>query len=328
YSSAASDVYKRQNVDSIFLLLIVSFIIGLLTNLYKQLLFATHKSALVDIIYVVQQATIIIIVYLISKKSSLTLTHVAIVNGIVPIIISVIFTIGFFNNHKDLIPNRYNFNSKYISDIFSLGGRFFFIQLSSVIIYSTDNVIISKYLGSSAVSYYDITGRIFQSVIMFWYIISSPLTALYSNAYYKNDFIWIVNIIKKLNLIYILVIILVVLLALFTPAIINIWIGDEILSPISLISFFAAFVLIRIYGDLYMPFLNAIGILNYQLYLTVFGAIINIPLSIFLIKFLDLGSSSVILATCISLLPLALIAPFQAYKAIYKGNKGNEQKYN
>ncbi|HIF9423646.1 TPA: lipopolysaccharide biosynthesis protein [Photobacterium damselae] len=309
---------SSSEVNNIFLLLLTSVLISFITNLYKQLLYATHKSSLVDVTYVIQQGLIIISIIIVCKVKTLTLFHVAIINSIIPLLLGMIISFLFFLKNKKLVPSLKNFNVNYIHDIINVGGKFFIIQLSSIVIYSTDNVIISKYIGSSSVSSYDVTGRIFQAVIMFWYVISSPLTSLYSNAYYKNDFQWIFSIIKKLNLVYFILCLLVFVLISISPEILKLWIGDSFVISRSLILFFGVFVLIRIYGDLYMPFLNAIGMLNYQLYFILIGSFLNIPLSIFFIKYFNLGASGVILATCISILPLAIVSPLQTFFVLRK----------
>ena len=52
------------------------------------------------------------------------------------------------------------------------------------------------------------------------------------------------------------------------------------------------------------------------MWLLILGAVINIPLSIYLLEYLNLGSSGVILATNISLLPISIILPIQVYKIV------------
>ena len=76
------------------------------------------------------------------------------------------------------------------------------------------------------------------------------------------------------------------------------------------------FVLVRVYGIIYMNFLNAISKVKLQLFLYVFGAVINIPLSIFFVNYCNLGSSGVILGTIISILGLSIILPIQTFKIL------------
>jgi Na+-driven multidrug efflux pump len=73
------------------------------------------------------------------------------------------------------------------------------------------------------------------------------------------------------------------------------------------------FVLAKIYGDIYLTFLNGIGVINLQMYLFIFGALINIPLSFVFVKYFHLGSSGVIFSTGISIFILTITMPIQAY---------------
>lgn len=54
------------------------------------------------------------------------------------------------------------------------------------------------------------------------------------------------------------------------------------------------------------------------MYLYVIEAILNIPLTIYFIKNLNMGSSGAILATNICMLPLAVAMPIQAYYILKK----------
>jgi Na+-driven multidrug efflux pump len=65
-----------------------------------------------------------------------------------------------------------------------------------------------------------------------------------------------------------------------------------------------------------MTFLNGIGKIKLQMWLFVFAALINIPLSVIFVKYLYFGVTGVILATCTSLLILSIAMPIQAYKVL------------
>jgi Na+-driven multidrug efflux pump len=65
-----------------------------------------------------------------------------------------------------------------------------------------------------------------------------------------------------------------------------------------------------------MNFLNSIGKVKIQMWLYVFGAIINIPLSILFVTSLNLGSTGVIVGTIISIISLSLILPIQTHQIL------------
>ena len=68
-----------------------------------------------------------------------------------------------------------------------------------IIIFSTDNIIISKLLGPSEVASYDIVLKLFQVIITFTIIVQDPFWALYADAFAKKDFNWIKKTIKTME---------------------------------------------------------------------------------------------------------------------------------
>ena len=68
--------------------------------------------------------------------------------------------------------------------------------------------------------------------------------------------------------------------------------------------------------------INGTGKITLQLYSLALMAIVNIPLSIFFSKNLDLGVSGVILATTFCLLPYTILAPIQCFKILTKKDYG------
>jgi len=309
-----------QQVIIINLLFVFSHFI---ISLYKQLLFSIHQSALVSMTNVVFQVIVISLLITIAPLVESSLLMLSFIYGVANIVTGIIFSFVFFNKRRHLLPRLKYFDSIKVKDITGIGLGFFIIQICTIIIFTTDNLIISKLLGPAEVTAYSVVNKLFQAFIILWYITSAPLSSLYTDAFAKNDAVWIKNTLKKLHCLF-GVIVLVVSLSIFIgPIAAEFWLGTNLDYPPYLFLFFAAFVLIRIYGDLHMTFLNAIGKLKWQIYLSVFGALINIPLSILFIKYFHLGSSGVILATCMSLILLALIIPIQTYLELNKMTQFN-----
>ena len=78
----------------------------------------------------------------------------------------------------------------------------------------------------------------------------------------------------------------------------------------------------RTFTAMYNYFLNGINKINLSLGLTIFGAVINIPLCIALIK-ADFGVTGIVIGTCISILPTTIALPIQAFKILNKKIKTN-----
>ena len=175
-----------------------------------------------------------------------------------------------------------------------------------------------RYLGAEEVTTYNITSRLFQVILVIESLISAPMWPLFIDAYVKKDKNWIISMYKKLNILFVVAILGTILLIFIAPIIIKIWLGKELIFPKYLLLFWGVFIINRIWGDMYCIFINATNKVKLQMYLYMIGAFINIPLSIYLIKNFNLGSTGVILATNISLLPITIGMPIQTYNLIKK----------
>jgi Na+-driven multidrug efflux pump len=98
----------------------------------------------------------------------------------------------------------------------------------------------------------------------------------------------------------------------------ELWIGEKLQIPFTLSVFMSLFAIMSTWNNIFVFFLNGTGKIKLQIYYSLMGMIINIPISVFLAKNMGLGSSGVILGTCISLLFGAVLAPIQYYKIINK----------
>ena len=83
------------------------------------------------------------------------------------------------------------------------------------------------------------------------------------------------------------------------------------------------YITMRAFTAMYNYFLNGINKINLTLWLTVFGAIINIPLCILLIKS-GWGVSGIVIGTCISILPTTVALPIQTFNIINRKIKFND----
>lgn len=309
-----SEVFLKKLILVVFIITILNFIIGL----YKVFYAAEHNSTIGNFSNLIFQGIFILALLILKKLNLISLINIGIIYPGLNLIIGLILTVRYFKKHKELIPRLKYFDRKKIKSIGGTGIEFFIIQISMLVILTTDNIIITKLLGVEAVTPYNIVSKLFQTFLVFSGIVLTPLWTLFLDAYLKKDRNWIKNILKKLNVLYLILCIGVFVTIFLTPFITKIWLQKEIEFPNYLILFWGVFILIRVYGDIYMYFVNGIGRIRLQTILYVSGALLNIPLSIYFVKNFNLGSSGVILATNISMLPLSIFIPIQVYKIIKK----------
>lgn len=315
-------VIANSQLQLIFFLTLTLIVIGFILNLYKSFYYANQQASKVELAMLVYQSIILIIVAFLLSFFERSLLSVALIYGISNIIIGLVFTCVFFRKNKNILPSLKYFSKERVKDLMGLSLAFFVIQLCMIVIFTSDNLIISKLLGPSEVANYDIVYKLFQVVITMSVITQDPFWALYTDAYQKKDFKWIKQTILKLNKLFLLFILFAVVLYLTAPFLIKVWIQKDLQISNNLILFMTIFVLVRVYGVIYMIFLNSIGKIQLQMWLFIAGAIINIPISISLVKYSNLGSSGVILGTIICILAMSIILPIQTLN-ILKGNEIN-----
>jgi O-antigen/teichoic acid export membrane protein len=301
-------------LSTILIMVVISFVL----NLFKPFFYSAQQSSKVELAMLVYQMIVLICIYILLKYFSRNLLFVALIYGCSNILIGVIFTVYFFNKHKKIRPSLKYFQKDKVKDLMGLSLSFFCIQLCMIVIFTTDNLIISNLIGPVEVTNYDIVYKFFQVIITISVIAQDPFWALYTDAYHKKDYNWIKQTLNKLNKLFFIFILLVGGMFFLSRPIIKFWIQKDLDISNNLILFMSLFVLVRVYGIIFMNFLNSIGRIKLQMWLYVFGAIINIPLSILLVTKFNLGSSGVILGTFFSILSLSIILPIQTYKILKK----------
>ena len=306
-----------------FILLSLFFtVINFILSLYKKLYLAVHKSFMVEFVNVFFQALYLgVVLTWVHLELEKSLINLIIIFGVLNLFVALIATFFFFRIQKNIPFSLRNFNLKEGRILFGLGGKFFIINICLLVILSTDNIIISNILGPSFVTDYFTVQKIFQFLVVIFTVILASSWSLYSEAIINKDFNWIKGNLKKMNLYFLGILIFGLFIFYFIEEIINIWIGKGVvIIPKGLALSNLIYTFIFCFTNIYMFFINASNKINIQMYLYIFGAVINIPLSLFLVNFLG-TSTGVILATIFCFLPLFIIMPLQSKKIIERLEK-------
>jgi O-antigen/teichoic acid export membrane protein len=299
---------------------IACFCLRLVTDLIFGVMAAKQQSGYIAIVGFISSLFVLVLVFgcssfIIQRGQSLFI--ISVISSAVPLIVSLIASIFLFRTtYRTLKPSFRSIDLKEVKKIFSLGLRFFIIQLAVLIVYSTDNLVISQLYGPAAVTDYNIVYKYFSIVIMLWNMALVPYWTAFGNAYFTNDFEWIKRTIRKLEKAWLFLVFALLAMLIISPWVYKMWIGKEFNVPIELSALMVIFVMINTFSALYVTFINGTGKIQIQFYSCIFVAIINIPLSIALAKMLNWGTTGIVLANCISLLCCGPIWNYIQYKKI------------
>jgi len=309
-------VFNSKSVDrgDMYLLMgivVVGALVNFAVSLAIQLYYSVQKASAGSLGNFISQAGTLLLLGYFLKFGTLTIKGVALINMGVLVVTNLILNWTFFRGHTYLLPSLKYFRREKIRSLVMLGGKFFVIQMASVVILTTDNMIITRLLGPEHVSGYNIVSKLFSLIIIGHGIILAPLWSAYTEAYTRGDGEWLV---RNRRIMYLLMLPIVAgagVLFFIYPFIIKIWIGEELGISRSLVALFSIYTVIYTWSNLHMHLLNGLGRVKYQLPVWIFQGAINIPLSIYFVRVHNMGVNGVILGTALSLVIFAIMAPLE-----------------
>lgn len=185
------------------------------------------------------------------------------------------------------------------SRIFRSGGQFFLIQMASLVIFNSDNIIISHYLGASQVTPYSIIWRLVGYAILIQTMVNPALWPAYAEANARGDLPWIRRAYNRVRKGTFLALALSwAVLIPFGRPIIRLWAGPvAVPSQILVILMCVWMVLIAVTRN-QSTLIGASGRMRNQSIASFVSAIVNLWLSIVWVK--DLGTVGVLLATIVT----------------------------
>jgi O-antigen/teichoic acid export membrane protein len=179
-------------------------------------------------------------------------------------------------------------------------------------------MVITQVLGPQEVTPYQLVYKLFNIFTIASGLVVAPLWSGFTDAYFKKDLVWIKSAMKKMLILMVPLTLGVILMIFLCRPIIKIWIGKDVGASNLLIVLMGINAIQITWNSIFTVFVNGIGRIKAQIYTSVIGGIINIPLSIYFARNCGLGSSGVILGTICSLMLGTIILPLQTYDILKK----------
>jgi len=295
--------------DLVFLLFCIQFI----SQIMNVILTANHKITMVSFLNFLGQFASLVGVFLLTKFSKSSLLLLVLVSAGLPILIQIFSSIWFFSTSlKDISPGIKYINLKHSKELLSTGLVFFLVQIGGVVLFQTDNIIISHLYGPSQVTIFNIDYKLFSALSIAFLIVINPFWTAFTDAYVKKDFIWIKGIFRKFYDNFYLVILISLFILVLSPFFIKIWIGNSVKISISLSISLTVYIILYCWLFAHCFFLNGVGKIKIQLYLYVVGSILNIPLAVFLARFF--GVNGVVFSNIFVMLVMSIVLYIQCNK--------------
>lgn len=294
----------------------MQLVVKLITSIYQA---DQHHSIQDKIQFFTQTATLIVIALLLQSGEKSLLLFGSIYMALPVLVLLTLNSIGFTGRYKAYRPSLTFYKRQHLGEIAGLGLRFFIIQVAAIVLFSTDNFIITQLFGPAEVVPYNIAFKYFSVVTLGYGILVAPFWSSFTEAWAKDDKEWIKKSVSTIQAIWFLVPVGLAVLLSASDYFYAAWIGDKVTVPFAISLWMAIFVGLQTAGTIYTSFINGIGAVRIQLMTASVSMIVNIPLSVFLASNLEMGSVGVIIATCFCL-SYGLIFRVIQYKKIMAGS--------
>ncbi len=299
----------------VFSLFCLQLVVNLITTIYTA---DQHHSMQGKINFFTSFASLLAIWLMTNTTKSSLLIFGFIFSAIPMLILLGLNFYAFSTTYKNYKPRYSLWKKEYLKDIFGLGISFFFIQMAWIIITTTDNIIISHLFSPKDVVPINLAFKLFSISTMIFSIIVAPYWSTFTEAYLKEDYVWIKSSMKNLKKFVILFCLFCFVLLGLSSFLYKIWIGKTIEVSFSISLLMCVYSCLIIYLSPLNYFINGVGKIKLQLYQTIIMGVLNIPVSIFFATYCSFGPSGVILGTIVCIIPSVFISTIQSNKIINK----------
>jgi len=192
-------------------------------------------------------------------------------------------------------------------ELLTTGSGFFLIQIAGAVVFSSDNVVLSHFLGPAQVTPYSVTWRVVGMTAVMQGLLFPALWPAYAEAYARGDYAWVRRAFRitfrgtiALNLVF------ASLLLAVGRTLIRWWAGPSAVPSLSLLAAMALWAVISGAMTVESCLLAAVNRTREQGVLSVVAAGLNSGLSIVLVQ--RVGGVGVIVGTILSYL-IVLVVP-------------------
>ena len=289
----------------------LTFVMKFIGNFYMGMQLPAISNLLISL----GQTIVLIVTWVLYVNGKATFLSIAIANTASPLLIYFLaYTYTFYIRFPKLRPSFHLINLKSALELGNLGLKFFWIQIASVIQFLTTNLLISKFYTPALVTPYQIAYRYISLSMIVFTIICMPFWNATTDAYERNDIVWIRKANQKMNWMIAGIVVLLLCMIIVSPWVYQIWIGDACQVPIGMTIMVALYNFLLIISMRYSYFLNGIGALRLQTYMTVM-TIIFIP-SVYLVCTQTNNILWLIAVMCICVTPSFIVNMIQFHKLL------------
>ena len=295
-----------------FLCVCVAFIL----SLSKSISYSLQKAHICNLFGVIKQLFMLGSVWVFSKLMPANLVLISVLYGLSSIFAEFLMSVVIFIPRKELIPSARDFELNTSKSIANLGFKFFIIQIAGLVLFTTDNLIITNLFGPEQVTYYTTVNKLFTIITTLFATVTQPFWSAIRATSSNGEIGKVKKICKEIGVCMIIAFIGVLALFVLYKPIAYIWLGKNLNYPDGLIFYMALYTIVYIWCNGMALITNGLEIMKGPMIIAIIQGIINIPASYFLAIVCKFGVVGVLMGTIFAMLISAVITPIWILKKI------------
>lgn len=284
------------NVSIVFMCL--NFALGICNSIFHAL----QKSEIVSLGNVAIQCLNFIGLLLLKNTHQDKLISVAVLFGLSTLIVHGLACYYILTKQKDIVPVRIEFDKNAFQGTISIGLRFFVAQIAAVVLFTTDNLLVSTFFGATNVTPFTLTDKVFNSGYLCFAAITIPYWSRTTSDLAKKNYNSIHHNFVKLHLLALVFTFGCVLVAIFFEPLTQFWLGNNVGFSTNLVITMCTYYSIYSFSNISSTFINGLGGVNGVMIIGIIQAVVNIPLSILFANGVGLGIVGIRLGTLVAVL--------------------------
>jgi len=323
-----TSVFNTQNVDATILLnlsmiVFTFFFLNFIFQLIGVILLANQKPSVSSSFNVISNILCFGIIFILKETTESSLPLLGFILSGVPFFVLICANIYLFSTkYKIYSPSLKFVDFRKSKTLLNLGIKFFILQISGIVMYSSTNLLITQFSSPIDVTVYNIAYKMFAIFTMVYGIILTPMWSATTEAFALNDFSWIKNSVKKLQQLGFSLIFILLIVLFFSDKIYFLWVGNRVHIPFKVSLLVSIGAMMYVLTGVYVAFQNGIGKIKLTLIFTIVSTLLFFPIAFLFGKFFNMGFIGILIAAIVCDLPMKYIQIVQYYKIIQNKAKG------
>lgn len=236
--------------------------------------------------------------------------------GLSDFIVEILFTLILRRKSEVFVPSIKFVSREETKSTTNLGVLFFISQISALVLFTTDNLIISHFIGPADVTSYSMVNKLYTAGTAVFAMLVTPYWSRTSVAKSHDDYNLIKKGIREMQCLWGVGIVGVLVLMIVFKPLAKVWLQKELYYAPGLIPLMAIYSIIYMWNAIYSQVANGLSLMKVIVPVGIIQGIINIPLSLFFALKMNMGVVGVLMGTVLSFMVSAIVVPLSVRNEI------------